>query len=114
MERLNGKQTKSLLEAYQQVYTPVITEEVLDQSAGYWVAACIDEGIDFEEYTLDEITEAFITDTGETQVINEFLGMPGAQNVGADLRQRFGQARRAVGGALANVGRGYVDAVGAT
>jgi len=114
MERLTGKQAKSLLEAYQQVYTPVITEEVLDQSAGYWVAACIDEGINFEDYTLDEITEAFITDTGETQVINEFLGMPGAQNFGADLRQKFGQARRAVGGALANVGRGYVDAVGAT
>jgi len=114
MERLNGKQTKSLLEAYQQVYAPVITEEVLNQSAEQWVSACIQEGINFEEYTLDEITEAFIADCEQPEVLSEVLGAPNAQNVGADLRQRFGQARRAVGGALANFGRGYVDYLGAT
>ena len=114
MERLNGKQAKSLLEAYQQVYAPVITEEVLNQSAEQWVSACIQEGINFEEYTLDEITEAFIADCEQPEVLSEVLGMPGAQNFGADLRQRFGQARRAVGGALSKVGAGVVDVAGAT
>lgn len=114
MERLSGKQTKSLLEAYQQVYTPVITEEVLNQSAEQWVSACIQEGVNFEEYTLDEITEAFIADCEQPEVLSEVLGMPGAQNVGADLRQRFGQARRAVGGALSKVGAGVKDVAGAT
>ena len=114
MERLNGKQAKSLVEAYHQVYAPVITEEVLNQSAELWVSTCIQEGINFEEYTLDEITEAFIADCEQPEILNEFLGMSGAQNVGADLRQRFGQARRAVGGALANFGRGVKDVAGAT
>ena len=114
MERLTGKQAKSLLEAYQQVYVPVITEEVLNQSAEQWVSACIQEGINFEEYTLDEITEAFIADCEQPEVLSEVLGMPGAQNVGADLRQRFGQARRAVGGALSKVGAGVKDVAGAT
>ena len=114
MERLNGKQAKSLVEAYQQVYAPVITEEVLNQTAEQWVAACIQEGVNFEEYTLDEITEAFIADCDQPEVLSEVLGMPGAQNFGADLRQRFGQARRAVGGALSKVGAGVVDVAGAT
>ena len=114
MERLTGKQAKSLLEAYQQVYAPVITEEVLNQSAEQWVSACIQEGINFEEYTLDEITEAFIADCEQPEVLSEVLGMPGAQNFGADLRQRFGQARRAVGGALSKVGAGVKDVAGAT
>jgi len=113
MERLTGKQAKSLVEAYQQVYAPVITEEVLNQSADQWVAACIEEDINFEEYTLDEITEAFIADCEQPGILNEFLGMGGAQNVGADLRQRFGQARRAVGGALSKVGAGVKDVAGA-
>ena len=114
MERLNGKQAKSLVEAYHQVYAPVITEEALNQSAELWVSTCIEEGINFEEYTLDEITEAFIADCEQPEILNEFLGMSGAQNVGADLRQRFGQARRAVGGALNKVGAGIKDVAGAT
>lgn len=113
MERLNGKQAQSLVEAYQQVYVPVITEEVINATAEQWVAACIEEGINFEEYTLDEITEAFITDCEQPEVLNEFLGMQGAQNFGANLRQKFGQARRAVGGALSNVAGGAKDVAGA-
>ena len=114
MERLTGKGAQSLNEAYSQVYSSVLTEEVINSTAEQWVSACIEEGIKFEEYTLDEITEAFIADCDQPEVLNEFLGMQGAQNLGANLRQKFGQARRAVGGALANVGRGVKDVAGAT
>ena len=114
MERLTGKGAQSLNEAYQQVYTSVITEEVINSTAEQWVSACIEEGVKFEEYTLDEITEAFIADCEQPEVLNEFLGMPSAQNFGADMRQRFGQARRAVGGALNKFGAGVKDVAGAT
>ena len=40
--------------------------------------------------------------------------MQGAQDFGANLRQKFGQARRAVGGALKRAGQGYMDYAGAT
>ena len=46
------------MEAYSQVYTP----DVVDIAAEIWVFACIEEGIDFSQYTLDEITEGFIID----------------------------------------------------
>ena len=114
MERLNGKQAQSLVEAYQQVYAPILTEEMVNAAAEQWVAGCIEEGINFEEYTLDEITEAFIVDCEQPEVLNEFFGMPGAQNLGADLRQKFGQTRRAVGRGLSNLGAGVKDVAGAT
>ena len=114
MDRITGNEVQSMMEAYASVYRPTLTEEVINSTADQWVAACIEEGINFEEYTLDEITEAFIADCEQPEVLNEFFGMQGAQNFGADMRQRFGQARRAVGGALANVGRGVKDVAGAT
>ena len=114
MERLTGKGAQSLNEAYSQVYSSVLTEEVINSTAEQWVSACIEEGVKFEEYTLDEITEAFIADCEQPEVLNEFLGMGGAQNLGANLRQKFGQARRAVGGALNRVGAGVKDVAGAT
>ena len=113
MDRLTGKDAKLMMEAVAAVYDSTLTEEVINSTADQWVAACIEEGINFEEYTLDEITEAFIADCDQPEVLNEFLGMQGAQNFGANLRQKFGQARRAVGGALANVGRGVKDVAGA-
>ena len=114
MDRITGKDAKLMMEAVAAVYDSTLTEEVINSTADQWVAACIEEGINFEEYTLDEITEAFIADCDQPEVLNEFLGMQGAQNFGANLRQKFGQARRAVGGALANVGRGVKDVAGAT
>tara|TARA_R100000406_G_scaffold42087_1_gene28114 strand:- start:28 stop:1317 length:1290 start_codon:yes stop_codon:yes gene_type:complete len=114
MDRITGNEVQSMMEAYASVYRPTLTEEVINSTAEQWVAACIEEGINFEEYTLDEITEAFIADCDQPEVLNEFFGMQGAQNFGADMRQRFGQARRALGGALANVGRGVKDVAGAT
>ena len=113
MDRITGKDAKLMMEAVAAVYDSTLTEEVINSTAEQWVAACIEEGINFEEYTLDEITEAFIADCDQPEVLNEFLGMQGAQNFGANLRQKFGQARRAVGGALANVGRGVKDVAGA-
>ena len=113
MDRLTGKDAKLMMEAVASVYTSTLTEEVINSTADQWVAACIEEGINFEEYTLDEITEAFIADCDQPEVLNEFLGMSGAQNFGADMRQRFGQARRAVGGALSKVGAGIKDVAGA-
>ena len=113
MDRITGNEVQSMMEAYASVYDTTLTEEVINSTAEQWVAACIEEGINFEEYTLDEITEAFIADCDQPEVLNEFLGMQGAQNFGANLRQKFGQARRAVGGALANVGRGVKDVAGA-
>ena len=113
MGRISASGAQDLYNAYTSVYAPVITEEVLNQTTEQWVAACIQEGVNFEEYTLDEITEAFIADCDQPEVLNEFLGMPGAQNFGANLRQGFGRARRAVGGALANVGAGVRDVAGA-
>jgi len=114
MDRLTGKDAKLMMEAVASVYTSTLTEEVINSTAEQWVAACIEEGINFEEYTLDEITEAFIADCEQPEVLNEFFGMQGAQNFGADMRQRFGQARRAVGAGLQKFGAGVKDVVGAT
>ena len=106
------------MEAYSEVYQPsIITEEVVQEAADMWVEACIAHGIDFSEYTLDELTESFIIDMSSEElsesVLNEILGMPSAQNLGASLRQGFGKARRAVGGAIKSVGRGVKDVAGA-
>jgi len=106
------------MEAYSEVYQPsLITEEVVQEAADMWVEACIAYGIDFSEYTLDELTESFIVDMSSEElsesVLNEILGMPSAQNLGASLRQGFGKARRAVGGAIKKVGGAVKDVAGA-
>ena len=115
---MEGHQIKGLMEAYSEVYEPsIITEEVVQQAADMWVEACISHGIDFSEYTLDELTESFIIDMSSEElsesVLNEILGMPSAQNLGAGLRQKFGQARRAVGSAVSKVAGGVKDVAGA-
>jgi len=115
---MEGNQIRGLMEAYSEVYQPsIITEEVVQEAADMWVEACIAYGIDFSEYTLDELTEAFIVDMSSEElsesVLNEILGMPSAQNLGASLRQGFGKARRAVGGAIKSAGKGVLDVAGA-
>jgi hypothetical protein len=110
---MRAEEVKGLMEAYSQVHGP----NVVDIAAEVWVSACIAEGIDFSQYTLDEITEGFIVDMSSEDLseslLSEILGMPGAQNLGASLRQGFGQARRAVGGAIGNVAKGVADVAGA-
>jgi len=113
MSRLTGADAYGLMEAYSQVYTP----DSVYIAAELWVSACIEEGVDFSQYTLDEITEGFIIDMNSEDLseslLSEILGMPGAQNLGANVRQQFGKARRAVGGAIGNVAKGYADVAGA-
>ena len=113
MERITGSEALGLFEAYNAVYAP----NVVDIAAEIWVSACIEECIDFSQYTLDEITEGFIVDMSSEDLseslLSEILGMPDAQNFGANLRQGFGKARRAVGGAIEKVGGGVKDVVGA-
>ena len=110
---MRAEQVKDLMEAYSQVHGP----NVVDIAAEIWVSACIAEGIDFSQYTLDELTEGFIADMSSEDLseslLSEILGMPGAQNLGASLRQGFGQARRAVGGAIGKAAGGVKDVAGA-
>jgi len=108
-----AEEIRGLMEAYSQVHTP----DPVYIAAELWVSACIEEGVDFSQYTLDEITEGFIIDMNSEDLseslLSEVLGMPGAQNLGAGLRQGFGKARRAVGSAIGNVARGAADVAGA-
>jgi len=110
---MRAEEVKGLMEAYSQVHGP----NVVDIAAEIWVSACIAEGIDFSQYTLDELTEGFIADMSSEDLseslLSEILGMPGAQNLGASLRQGFGQARRAVGGAIGKAAGGVKDVAGA-
>ena len=69
MDRITGKDAKLMMEAVAAVYDSTLTEEVINSTADQWVAACIEEGINFEEYTLDEITEAFIADCDQPESI---------------------------------------------
>jgi hypothetical protein len=110
---MRAEEVRGLMEAYSQVHGP----NVVDIAAEIWVSACIAEGIEFSQYTLDEITEGFIADMSSEDLseslLSEILGMPGAQNLGANLRQGFGQARRAVGGAISKAAGGVKDVAGA-
>ena len=110
---MRAQEVRGLMEAYSQVHRP----DVVDIAAEIWVSTCIAEGVDFSQYTLDELTEGFIVDMSSEDLseslLSEILGMDGAQNFGASLRQGFGKARRAVGGAIGNVAKGAVDIAGA-
>ena len=95
MSRLTGTDAYGLMEAYQAVYAPQeLTEEQVWEEVETWVNSLLEEGYDLSDYTWEEMYEGYL---------EEILGMPGAQNAGAALRQSFGQARRAVGGAISDV-----------
>ena len=58
---MRAEEIQGLMEAYSQVYSPqVISEESIQQVADMWVEACMEIGVNFSDYTLDELTEAFI------------------------------------------------------
>jgi hypothetical protein len=113
MSRLTGNEVQDLMEAYSEVYAPQeeLTEEQIWESAEIWVYECIENGVDFSEYTLDELTEAFLIDYG---YLSEDSAGRAGRDFGAGARQLFGSARRAVGGAIANTVRGAADVAGAT
>jgi hypothetical protein len=93
MSRLTGKEVYSLMEAYQQVYAPrELTEEQVWEGVENWVNSLLEEGYDLSDYTWEEMYEGYIT---------EILGMPGAQNAGAKVRE--------LGGAIINKGVSNVD-----
>jgi hypothetical protein len=115
MSRLTGKDALGLFEAYNAVYNPDIRLEleeelILQENAELWVSECIGGGVDFSEYTLDELTEAFLVDCG--YLAEDAAGRTG-QNFGAGARQLFGAARRAVGSAVSNVAKGALNTAGA-
>ncbi len=93
MSRLTGKEVYSLMEAYQQVYAPrELTEEQVWEGVENWVHSLLEEGYDLSDYTWEEMYEGYIT---------EILGMPGAQNAGAKVRE--------LGGAIINKGVSNVN-----
>jgi hypothetical protein len=95
MSRLTGTDAYGLMEAYNNVYAPQeLTEEQVWEEVETWVNSLLEEGYDLSDYTWEEMYEGYL---------EEILGMPSAQNAGAALRQSFGQARRAVGGAIGDV-----------
>ena len=107
MSRLTGADTYGLMEAYQAVYAPQeLAEEQVWEEVENWVNDLIEEGYDLSDYTWEEMYEGYIT---------EILGMPGAQNAGANLRQQFGKTRRDIGGAISDVvGSGLRGVIGQT
>ena len=104
---LDIRELMNLKEAYAEVYAPQeLTEEQVWEEVEYWVNSLLEEGYDLSDYTWEEMYEGYL---------EEILGMSGAQNAGAALRQGFGQARRAVGGAISDVaGSAARGAVGKT
>ena len=104
MSRLTGTDALGLMEAYNEVYaSQELTEEQVWEEVESWVNSLVEEGYDLSDYTWDDLYEGYLT---------EILGMPGAQNFGANLRQQFGQARRAVGGNISGALGRFTDAVG--
>ena len=114
MSRFTGTDAANLKEAYASMYKqadePVIilteegdyiTEEFLNEQADQFVAKLIEEDYNFEEHTLEELTEKFLDEW--------------AQNLGARIRGGLDRAAGAVGsavsGATQRVGRAVGGAV---
>jgi hypothetical protein len=65
MSRLTGKEVYSLMEAYQQVYTPQeLTEEQVWEGVENWVHSLLEEGYDLSDYTWEEMYEEYIIEIG--------------------------------------------------
>ena len=53
-----------MMEAYNAVYTPQITEEQLWEEVEEWVNSLVEEGYDLSEYTWEEMYDAYIEEQG--------------------------------------------------
>ncbi len=63
MSRLTGKEVYSLMEAYQQVYTPQeLTEEQVWEGVENWVHSLLEEGYDLSDYTWEEMYESYLSE----------------------------------------------------
>ena len=79
MSRLTGKEVYSLMEAYQQVYTPQeLTEEQVWQGVENWVQSLLEEGYDLSDYTWEEMYEGYITEVN-------LAGQKGLDKVRSDM-----------------------------
>ena len=111
MSRFTGTDAANLKEAYASMYKqadePVIilteegdyiTEEFLNEQADQFVAKLIEEDYNFEEHTLEELTEKFLDEW--------------AQNLGARIRGGLDRAAGAVGSAVSGATQRVGRAVG--
>ena len=65
MSRLTGKEVYSLMEAYQQVYTPQeLTEEQVWEGVENWVHSLLEEGYDLSDYTWEEMYGQYLEEQG--------------------------------------------------
>jgi len=104
MSRLTGADAYGLMEAYQAVYAPKITEEQIQEDFENWVYSLVDEGEDLSEYTWDEMYESYL--------VNEYNFIVGGLiEEGYDLSEYTEQElfdaliseKKALGGALKNI-----------
>jgi len=71
MSNLNGGNVRSLMEAYHSIYQKkqeeTLTEEqiIIDEFCESWFQQCIDEGVDFSQYSYDVILEAICEAMGQ-------------------------------------------------
>ena len=71
MSNLNGGNVRSLMEAYHSIYQKkqeeTLTEEqiIVDEFCESWFQQCIDEGVDFSQYSYDVILEALCEAMGQ-------------------------------------------------
>jgi hypothetical protein len=62
MSRITGSEVRSMMEAYNDVYAPQITEQQIQEDFENWVYSLVDEGEDLSGYTWDEMYEAYVTE----------------------------------------------------
>jgi hypothetical protein len=62
MERITSHQVVDLMEAYNTVHAPQITEEQIQEDFENWVNSLVEEGHDLSEYTWDEMYEEYLNE----------------------------------------------------
>ena len=60
MYRFTGKESFGLMEAYQAVYQPELTEEQVWEGVENWVHSLLEQGYDLSDYTWEEMYENYI------------------------------------------------------
>jgi hypothetical protein len=59
MSRITGSEVSSMMEAYNAVYAPQITEQQIQEDFENWVYSLVNEGEDLSEYSWDEVYEVY-------------------------------------------------------
>jgi len=59
MSRITGSEVSSMMEAYNAVYAPQITEQQILEDFENWVYSLVNEGEDLSEYSWDEVYEVY-------------------------------------------------------